>query len=659
MAAKSSSRPPLVALKDVRLQDGPRPLFDGVDLAVEPRSRAALVGRNGAGKSTLMKVVMGLIEPDSGDRSVQAGTRFAYVPQEPLIVGDTLLDYAASGEAEPWTAEAWLTTFGLDPAKSTQGLSGGETRRAALAKAFAEEPDLLLLDEPTNHLDILAIELLENELLQARFAVLVVSHDRAFLNRVTDTVHWLEGRRVRTLNKGFVEFDDWSAKVMEEEAESLRRLTKKIEAETYTFYRSITAQRTRNEGRARALQAMRADRAERVRDLPRELNLGVDSGAVSGKLVADIKGVSKGFTQPSPSPRGGGSSRSDGVGAAGRPDSDFAEPSPPGLAPLDHPPRNGEGETHRTLFRNLTTRIIRGDRLGIVGPNGAGKTTLVKVLLGELAPDEGTVRMGANLEPVYLDQSREGLKSDMSLWDALTPGGGDSILVRGRSMHVAAYAKDFLFQEAQLKQPISTLSGGERNRLLLARALAKPANLLVLDEPTNDLDMDTLDKLEELLEGYDGTLILVSHDRDFIDRLATSTLALNGCGDIVETPGGWTDFIRQNPGFLQPGANPRPQDKAAAQRAADNPAPAAAAPRKTPKLSYKDARRLEELEKLIETLPADIARHDATLADPTLYSRDPKAFDTAMKAAEKARADLESAELEWLELEEKKAALAG
>ena len=605
-----AARPPLVALKDVRLQDGPRPLFDGVDLAVEPRSRAALVGRNGAGKSTLMKVVMGLIEPDSGDRSVQAGTRFAYVPQEPVITGDTLLDYAASGEAEPWTAEAWLTTFGLDPAKSTQGLSGGETRRAALAKAFAEEPDLLLLDEPTNHLDILAIELLENEILQARFAVLVVSHDRAFLNRVTDTVHWLEGRRVRTLNKGFIEFDDWSAKVMEEEAESLRRLTKKIEAETYTFYRSITAQRTRNEGRARALMAMRADRAERVKDLPRELNLGVDSGAVSGKLVADIKGVSKGF-----------------------------------------------GE--RTLFRNLTTRIIRGDRLGIVGPNGAGKTTLVKVLLGELQPDEGTVRMGANLEPVYLDQSREGLRSDMSLWDALTPGGGDSILVRGRSMHVAAYAKDFLFQEAQLKQPISTLSGGERNRLLLARALAKPANLLVLDEPTNDLDMDTLDKLEELLEGYDGTLILVSHDRDFIDRLATSTLALNGRGDIVETPGGWTDFIRQNPGFLQPGANPRPQDKAAAQRAADNPPPAAAAARKTPKLSYKDARRLEELERLIETLPADIARHDATLADPTLYARDPKAFDAAMKAAEKARADLEAAELEWLELEEKKAALAG
>lgn len=603
-----AARPPLVALKDVRLQDGQRPLFDGVDLAVEPRSRAALVGRNGAGKSTLMKVVMGLIEPDSGDRSVQSATRFAYVPQEPVITGETLLDYASSGEAESWTAESWLATFGLDPAKSTQGLSGGETRRAALAKAFAEEPDLLLLDEPTNHLDILAIELLENELLSARFALLVVSHDRAFLNRVTNTVHWLEGRRVRTLSKGFVEFDEWSTKVLEEEAESLRRLTKTIERETATFYSSITARRSRNEGRARSLMALRAERAEKMKDAPRELYLGVDSGATSGKLVAEIKGVSKGY--------------------------------------------NG-----RTLFKDLTTRIIRGDRLGIVGPNGAGKTTLVKTLLGELAPDEGTVRMGANLEAVYLDQSREGLKSDMTLWDALTPGGGDSIIVRGFSKHVAAYAKDFLFSEAQLRQPISTLSGGERNRLLLARALAKPANLLILDEPTNDLDMDTLDKLEELLEGYDGTLILVSHDRDFIDRLSTSTLALNGRGDIVETPGGWTDFIRQNPGFLQPGSNPRPQDKAAAQRAADNPAPAAV--KKVGKLTFKDAHRLKELEGLIDSLPGLIAKHDATLADPGLYSRDPKAFDAAMKAADKARADLENAEMEWLELEEKKATLAG
>ncbi|SFS76819.1 ABC-F family ATP-binding cassette domain-containing protein [Brevundimonas viscosa] len=606
-----AARPPLVALKDIRLQDGPRPLFEGVDMAIEPRTRAALVGRNGAGKSTLMKLVMGRIEPDAGERSVQSGTRFAWVPQEPEITGETLLDYAASGPAERWTAEAWLATFGLDPAKPAVNLSGGEIRRAALAKAFAEEPDLLLLDEPTNHLDILAIERLEEELLSARFAVLVVSHDRAFLNRVTQSVHWLEGRRVRTLNKGFAAFDDWAGKVMEEEAESLRRLSKAIERETETFYSSITARRSRNEGRAARLQAMRAERAERVRDQTRELTLAVDSGATTGKLVAELKGVAKSF-----------------------------------------------GE--RTVLKPFTTRVMRGDRLTIVGPNGAGKTTLVKILLGELAPDAGAVRLGANLDPVYLDQSRAGLKSDMTLWDALTPGGGDSIMVRGRSMHVAAYAKDFLFQEAQLRQPISTLSGGERNRLLLARALAKPANMLVLDEPTNDLDMDTLDKLEELLEGYDGTLILVSHDRDFVDRLATSTIALNGRGDIVETPGGWTDFVRQNPGFLSP-----PQQ---GERESSNPkayggggGASAPAPPKKPaaKLSYKDARRLEELEGLLASLPDQIAGHDAALADPDLYSRDPAAFDRAMKAAEKARADLAAAEEEWLELEEKKAALAG
>ncbi|WP_312127995.1 ATP-binding cassette domain-containing protein [Brevundimonas sp.] len=601
-----AARPPLVALKDIHLQDGQRPLFSGVDLAVEPRSRAALVGRNGAGKSTLMKVVMGYIEADSGDRAVQAGTRFAYVPQEPVITGETLLDYASSGAAETWTAESWLTTFGLNPEKSTQGLSGGEIRRAALAKAFAEEPEVLLLDEPTNHLDILAIELLEEELVAARFAVLVVSHDRAFLNRVTNTVHWLEGRKVRTLSKGFAEFDDWAAKVLEEEAVALEKLTKTIERETETFYRSITARRTRNEGRARNLAALRAERAEKMKDVPRDLYMGVDSGAISGKLVADIKGVSKSFSE-------------------------------------------------RTIFKNLTTRIIRGDRLAIVGPNGAGKTTLVKVLLGELEPDEGTVRMGANLEPLYLDQSREGLKSDMTLWDALTPGGGDSIIVRGHPKHVAAYAKDFLFSEAQLRQPISTLSGGERNRLLLARALAKSANLLVLDEPTNDLDIDTLDKLQELLDGYDGTLILVSHDRDFVDRLATSTIAMNGRGDIVETPGGWQDFVRQNPGFIQP---PKPHDAPPAARRVEKAEPSdRAAPKKATKLSYKDARRLEEIEKLLETLPQEIAKQDALMADPDLYSKNPAAFDKAMKAADKARAELEAIELEWLELEEKKAAL--
>ncbi|WP_425987858.1 ABC-F family ATP-binding cassette domain-containing protein [Brevundimonas sp. TWP2-3-2] len=605
MAPRSSPRPPLVALKDVRLQDGPRPLFDGVDLAIEPRTRSCLVGRNGAGKSTLMKVVMGLIEPDSGTRSIQGSVKFAYVPQEPLIAGDTLLDYATSNGAEHWTAEAWLETFGMAPNKSTKGLSGGEIRRAALAKAFAEEPDLLLLDEPTNHMDILAIELLETEIINAKCAALIVSHDRAFLNRVTQSCHWLEGRRVRTLNKGFDAFDEWAAKTMEEEAIAFQKLTRTIERETVTFYSSITARRSRNEGRARSLDALRAERTEQARDRPREMLLGVDSGSTSGKLVADLKGVTKSFGD-------------------------------------------------RVVIKPFTSRIIRGDRLAIVGPNGAGKTTLVKIMLGELEPTEGTVKLGASLETVYLDQSRDGLKSDMTLWDALTPGGGDSIIVRGFSKHVAAYAKDFLFTDAQLRQPISTLSGGERNRLLLAIALAKPANMLVLDEPTNDLDMDTLDKLEELLEQYDGTLILVSHDRDFVDRLATSTIGMNGRGEIVETPGGWTDFIRQNPGFLKPQT---------AAPAGSKPAPVVAAPPPPPaakgKLCFKDQHRLKELDALIHALPVDIAGHQKRLDDVNFYSRDPSGFASTMKALEATQEKLHAAEEEWLELEAKREALAG
>ncbi|MDO1558101.1 ABC-F family ATP-binding cassette domain-containing protein [Brevundimonas sp. 2R-24] len=598
------SRPaPILALKDVRLQDGPLPLFDGVDLAIEPRDRACLVGRNGAGKSTLLKLIAGVIEPDSGERTLQSGLTFAYVPQEPVITGATLRDHATSGGAPAWEADARLGDFGLDPDKSTQGLSGGEIRRVALAKAFAEAPDLILLDEPTNHLDILAIDTLETMIQVSPAAVLTVSHDRAFLNRITRRCFWLEGRRVRTLDQGFAVFDAWSRKVMEEEAESLRRLTKKIEAETYTFYRSITAQRTRNEGRARQLEQLRSERARRMADLPRELVAGLDAGQTSGRLVAELKGVSKRF-----------------------------------------------GE--RTVLKPFSTRVMRGDHLAIVGPNGAGKTTLLKILLGELEPDAGTVRLGANLQVVYLDQARDDLKSDMTLWDALTPGGGDSILVRGESRHVAGYAKDFLFREAQLRQPVSTLSGGERNRLLLARALARPANLLVLDEPTNDLDMETLDLLEGLLADYDGTLILVSHDRDFVDRLATSTIALNGRGDVVETPGGWSDFVRQNPGFFAPPPLGGEGDRL---KGGGGGKPQAPAPAK--KLSYKDARRLEEAEAEMAALPADIAGLEERLSDPALYARDPAAFQRLTAELDAARARLARAEEDWLELEEKKAAL--
>jgi len=604
--ARRTARPPIVGLKDVRLQDGSVMLFDGVDLGIEARARACLVGRNGAGKSTLMRLIAGEVEPDGGRRFVQPGLRFAFVPQEPVINGARVLDYVASGGAAEYEAEAALDRFGLSPTKSAVGLSGGEIRRAALAKAFAEAPDLILLDEPTNHLDIAAIETLEEALAESRAAALIVSHDRAFLARITGVCYWLAHRKVRTLEVGFAAFDDWAEKVEAEEAEKLRRLEKAIERETYTFYRSITAQRTRNEGRARALDAMRQQKAAILKDQARPLELTIDAGGASGRLVAEAKGLSKSF------------------GA-------------------------------RIVLSDFSTRIVRGDRVAVVGPNGAGKTTLVRTLLGEIAPDAGSVRLGTNLQVVYLDQARDELKSDATLWEALTPNGGDSVLVRGRSMHVAAYAKEFLFRDSQLRQPVSTLSGGERNRLLLARALAKPANLLVLDEPTNDLDMETLDLLEDVLADYDGTLILVSHDRDFIDRLATSTIALDGRGRAVETPGGWSDFLTQNPGFLSG------SDQSGAPRGgAKLPAPSAAKPSgvKAAKLSFKDQRRLEECERQMADLPAEIRRLEEALTDPDLFARRPAQFKTLTSALDAARAALAAAEEDWLALEERRASLA-
>ena len=606
MALKPSksaqARPPIVALKGVQLSDGPVMLFDGVDLILEPRSRACLVGRNGAGKSTLLKVLAGSVEPDGGERFVQPGLKSVFVQQEPLVVGETVLDYATSGGAERWEAEAELEAFGLDPTKVAKGLSGGEIRRAALAKAFAEQPDLILLDEPTNHLDIFAIETLERRLLESRAALLVVSHDRAFLERITTRCFWLAHRKVRTLDAGYAEFETWAEKVEAEEEEALRRLSKAIEREAYTYSRSVTARRTRNEGRGRALDAMREQRAALMRDTARPLELEIDAGGMSGRRVVEVKAISKAFGD-------------------------------------------------RVIIRDFSTRIIRGDRVAFVGPNGAGKTTLVKLLLGELAPDSGSVTLGTGLDVVYLDQGRSELKPEMTLWDALTPSGGDSIIVSGQPRHVAAYAKDFLFRDGQLRQPVASLSGGERNRLLLARALAKPANLLVLDEPTNDLDMETLDLLEDLLADYEGTLLLVSHDRDFIDRLATSTIALDGRGRAVETPGGWTDFMRQNPGYFDAGPS------IAAVRALSAPAPAAASGAPRAKLSYKDQRRLEEAEREVAEGPAAIAALETRLHDPQLYAKDPKGFARLSAELDRAREKLEKAEADWLEIETRREAL--
>ncbi len=601
------SRPPILALKDVRLQDGPVRLFDGVDLALEPRARACLVGRNGAGKSTLIRILAGEIEPDSGERTAQPSARIVRVPQEPMISGARLLDYATSGGAETHRAEAELESFGLDPQRPATGLSGGEVRRAALARAFAEDPEVLLLDEPTNHLDILAIEALEQRLKSSRAALLIVSHDRAFLEHMTGACFWLEGRQVRRLDQGFAKFDAWVEKIQEADAEAARRLDKALDRENHWLLRGVTARRARNEGRRRKLMAMREEKSLRLRSAEGALSMGLATGGASGKRVLEVKGVSKAF-----------------------------------------------GE--RVVLKDFSTRVLRGDRLAIVGPNGAGKSTLVKILLGQLEPDAGEVKLGTNLETAYLDQARAALKPGQTLWETLAPLGGDQIMVQGRAKHVAAYAKDFLFDERQLRQPVESLSGGERNRLLLARALAQPANLLVLDEPTNDLDMDTLDLLEELLADYDGTLILVSHDRDFVERLATSTIGLDGRGRAVETPGGWSDFLSQNPGFFGAVAPISPASRSGRLKGGAS-SEAKAGKGASAKLSYKDSRRLQELEGLIPRLEAEIRADEAKLEDAGLYARDPKGFQRIMSALDTARTGLAAAEHEWLELEEKREAL--
>ena len=583
-------------------------MFDGVALALEPRIRACLVGRNGAGKSTLLKILAAQgAEPDSGERAVQPGAKIVFVSQEPEVTGATLLDYCTAGGAQDYEAQATLADFGLDPEKGTEGLSGGEKRRAALARAFAEQPDVLLLDEPTNHLDIFAIQTLEEELAGSKCAALIVSHDRAFLNRVTQRTFWLEHRKVRRLDKGFLEFETWSEAVMAADADEARRLNKALERENAWLARGVQGRRARNEGRRRALMDLRAEKKDRQSDMRGSIYMAVEAAATSGKKVAEAKNVTKKFGD-------------------------------------------------RVIVQDFSTRILRGDRVALVGPNGAGKTTLVKLLLGELAVDSGTVTLGTNLEISYVDQARMALSDKITVWDFLTPGGGDSILVRGLPKHVAGYAKDFLFTEAQLRQPVTSLSGGERNRLLLARALATPTNLMVLDEPTNDLDMDTLDLLEDLLADFEGTLILVSHDRDFIDRLATSTIAMNGHGQVIETPGGWSDLIDQSPDFFKGARGAGGGDFATGAAKAVPVAPAA--PKKTVKLSYKDQRRLEECEALVAASPKIIGDLEAKLADPNFYARDPAGFDTIMKAANKARIDLAKAEEDWMALEEKREGLA-
>lgn len=589
--------PPLLLLKDIRLTFGGKPLLDGAEISVSPGERLGLVGRNGSGKSTLLKIAAGAVEPDDGTRFIQPGATVRYLAQEPDFSGfPTALSFVEAGlEAgdDGHRAQYLLDALGLSPHADTSKLSGGEARRAALARALAPEPDILLLDEPTNHLDLPAIEWLEDELRASRSALVLISHDRRFLENLTRTTLWLDRGRTRRLGKGFAAFEAWRDEVLAQEELDRHKLDRQIEREKDWLRYGVTARRKRNVGRLARLDDMREQRRTATR-AQGSVKLTVTEGETSGALVLEAKNVSKAF-----------------------------------------------GE--RTIVRDFSTRVARGNRIGLVGANGAGKTTLVNLLTGQLKPDSGTVRIGSTVEIATIDQRRASLDPEMSLKDALTGGGGDTVDVGGGTKHVMSYMKDFLFSPEQAGSPVKALSGGERGRLLLAKALATPANLLVLDEPTNDLDLETLDLLQEMVADHPGTVILVSHDRDFLDRTVEAVIVAEGDGRWVEYAGGYSDMVAQR----GQGVQARAADRTTPARAEKS----AAAPAARKKLSFKDQHALDTLPKRIEELEAEIARNEKLLADPSLFTRDPKAFEAATDAIGKAASERAAAEDRWLELE--------
>ncbi|MEZ5756206.1 MAG: ATP-binding cassette domain-containing protein [Paracoccaceae bacterium] len=599
------ARAPLLQLSGISLTFGGNPVFDGLDLVVQPGDRVALVGRNGSGKSTLMKVMAGLVEPDQGARIVPPGVSVGYMEQDPDLSGyATLGDYAACALAEGEAYRVEMVAEGLKfrPETPVATASGGERRRAALAKLLAEAPELMLLDEPTNHLDIQAIEWLEAQLLETRTAFVLISHDRAFLKALTKATLWIDRGEVRRRDSGFDGFEDWRETVWAEEDEARHKLERKIKAEAKWAVEGISARRKRNMGRVRALAALREERASMIRRQGTAA-MELESGPTSGKRVIEAKGLEKGFAD-------------------------------------------------KVIVKGFDLRVLRGDRVAFVGPNGVGKTTLLKMLVGEVAPDAGSVTLGTNLEIAVFDQTRAQLDGEASLWENLTgdpmmrvSGNSDQVMVRGNARHVVAYLKDFLFDERQARAPVKSLSGGEKARLLLARLMAKPSNLLILDEPTNDLDVETLDLLQDILGEYDGTVLLVSHDRDFIDRVATTTVALEGNGRAVVYPGGWSDYAAQRPKAAEP-------EVKAAKGEAAKPLPKAEVA-KGDGLSFTERKRLEALPALIERLEAEIAKLGELLSDADLFTREPVKFRKATEAMAERQLALAAAEAEWLTLEER------
>ncbi|WP_386682018.1 ABC-F family ATP-binding cassette domain-containing protein [Loktanella sp. R86503] len=601
------ARAPLLQLSEISLTFGGDPIFENLSMVVQPGDRVALVGRNGSGKSTLMKIMAGLIEADSGARTAAPGVSVGYMEQDPTMEGfETLGEYAASGLDidESYRVEMVAEGLKFNPQGLVATASGGEKRRAALAKLMAEAPELMLLDEPTNHLDIEAIAWLEAELKSTKAGYVLISHDRAFLRNLTRATLWVDRGEVRRAEEGFDGFEAWRDRIWEEEDQQRHKLNRKIKAEARWAVEGISARRKRNQGRVRALQDLRAERAGQIQRQGAAA-MAFEGGTTSGKKVVEATGLYKTF-----------------------------------------------GE--KPIVQGLDLTVQRGDRIAFVGPNGVGKTTLIKMLLGQVAPDAGTVKLGTNLEIALFDQTRAQLDPDMTLWDNLVndpemgvSGKADQIMVRGTPKHVVGYLKEFLFDEAQARAPVRALSGGEKARLLLARLMAKPSNLLILDEPTNDLDIETLDLLQDLLGDYDGTVLLVSHDRDFLDRTATTTVAMEGDGQATVYAGGWTDYRAQR------GDRAKAASSVGKQLSKSGKQPQAVA-RKTG-LSFTEKHRLEELPGVIARLEAEIAKLETLMADPDLFTQNPVKFEKATDALTDRHAKLEDAEAEWLALEEKAA----
>ena len=584
---------PLLTLQDISLSHGSAPLLDGAEIGVAAGERICLVGRNGSGKSTLLKIAAGLIEADRGSRFVQPGTTLRYLPQEPdLSAHATVLDYVLDGlvlEADAHRARALLDRLGLTGAEPTTRLSGGEARRAAIARAMASDPDVLLLDEPTNHLDLPAIEWLEAELRTSRAGIVLISHDRRLLETITRGIVWLDRGRTSRIDRGFAHFEAWRDEVFEQEERDAQKLARAIVREEDWMRYGVTARRKRNVRRVAELAALRTQKREEKRET-RDMRITAGSAALSGRIVADAERVEKSF-----------------------------------------------GE--RRIVRDLTLRVLRGDRLGIVGPNGAGKTTLLRLLTGQEAPDAGRIALGTNLAIATLDQQRAALDPARSLADTLTGGHGDQVEVGSVSRHVIGYMKDFLFRPEQARMPVGSLSGGERGRLLLATILARPSNLLILDEPTNDLDLETLDILQDMLAEYAGTILLVSHDRDFLDRIATSTLAAEGDAHWVEYAGGYSDMLAQR-GARDEAPAPARKTTAPARRAATQSA-----------FSFKDRHRLKQIDDEMAKTQATITRAEAALADPDLFAKSPAKFSKLSEDLASAQSHLVALEAEWLDLE--------